>query len=504
MHLQPVWIIVYDRIRHQILLTKGGCSMSYVLFVLKLIVAGCLLLPQLTWAAGSTGETLDLTNHAVGFFAIAVFVIAYAMVMLEEVIHLKKSKPVILSATIIWFAIAWVYSNNGLPHAAEVAVRHNILEFAELMLFLLVAMTYINAMTERRVFDALRGYLVSHNFSFRQLFWITGILSFFISPIADNLTTALVMCAVLLAVAEGNKKFISIGCVNVVVAANAGGAFSPFGDITTLMVWQKGIVQFTEFFALFVPSVVNFIIPAAIMHFAVPNEKPVSTNERVVILRGGVGVMILFGLTILSAVSAHNFFHLPPTIGMMLGLAYLQFYSYFLRMSSTQKMGMDTMDGARISLGGIEFEQRNFSFDVFKKIASAEWDTLLFFFGIILSVGGLGFIGYLGLVSEVMYTDWGPTYANIMVGILSAIVDNIPVMFAVLTMNPEMSHEQWLLVTLTAGVGGSMLSIGSAAGVALMGQSRGMYTFGSHLRWTPVIALGYAASILTHIWLIGT
>ena len=116
----------------------------------------------------------------------------------------------------------------------------------------------------------------------------------------------------------------------------------------------------------------------------------------------------------------------------------------------------------------------------------------------ILAVGGLGFIGYLGLASEFSYGELGPTTTNILVGILSAIVDNIPVMFAVLTMNPEMSHMQWLLVTLTAGVGGSLLSIGSAAGVALMGQARGQYTFFSHLKWTPVIALGYAASIWTH------
>ena len=105
------------------------------------------------------------------------------------------------------------------------------------------------------------------------------------------------------------------------------------------------------------------------------------------------------------------------------------------------------------------------------------------------------------MISGFMYGELGATNANILVGVLSAIVDNIPVMFAVLTMNPEMSHMQWLLVTLTAGVGGSLLSIGSAAGVALMGQARGQYTFFSHLKWTPVIALGYGASIWAHLLL---
>jgi Na+/H+ antiporter NhaD/arsenite permease-like protein len=149
----------------------------------------------------------------------------------------------------------------------------------------------------------------------------------------------------------------------------------------------------------------------------------------------------------------------------------------------------------------IEKRTQEDAFDVFRKVAGAEWDTLLFFFGVIVSVGGLGFMGYLAMTSEMMYATLGATYANILVGLLSAVVDNIPVMFAVLTMNPEMSLDQWLLVTLTAGVGGSLLSVGSAAGVALMGQSKGLYTFGSHLKWMPVIALGYAASIVTHMWM---
>ena len=181
--------------------------------------------------------------------------------------------------------------------------------------------------------------------------------------------------------------------------------------------------------------------------------------------------------------------------GMMMGLSYLKLYGFYLKKTHNKYAKPEvTYDPAKAdeSLGD------TVAFDVFRKIARAEWDTLMFFYGIILCVGGLGFMGYLGMVSHVMYEGWGATPANVMVGVLSAIVDNIPVMFAVLTMYPEMSQGQWLLVTLTAGVGGSMLSIGSAAGVALMGQARGHYTFFGHLKWTPVIALGYAASIVVH------
>lgn len=475
--------------------------------MVRLITFILVLLPSAAWSA-TTGEhtSLDLTNHMVGYLSLGVFVAAYTLVIFEEQLHLRKSKPVLLAAGIIWILIAIVYQQHGFDHAAEVAVRHNFLEYAELFFFLLVAMTYINAMIERGVFDALRGWLVKKGFGYRALFWMLGILAFFISPVADNLTTALIMCTVALTVGAKAPKFVAISCVNIVVAANAGGAFSPFGDITTLMVWQKGIVQFSEFFVLFIPSAVNFLIPAAIMHFFIPTGNPDAVEgEDLVMKRGGLIIVVLFLLTIVTAVSFHNFLHLPPAIGMMTGLAYLKFFGYFLKRTHHREAHSRATEDKFSQGMDLESAERNDTstkgFDVFNKVAGAEWDTLFFFYGVILAVGGLGFIGYLGVASEMMYGELGATNANILVGILSAIVDNIPVMFAVLTMQPEMSHGQWLLVTLTAGVGGSLLSIGSAAGVALMGQARGIYTFASHLKWMPVIALGYAASIWTHLWI---
>ncbi len=441
-------------------------------------------------------ERMDLTAHWVGFMAIALFVIAYGLVMAEEFTHLRKSKPMIIAAGIIWAAIGLVYTGHGDTETAQQALRHYILEFAELGLFLLVAMTYINAMEERRVFDALRSWLVRSGFGFRQLFWITGVLAFFISPVADNLTTALLMATVVLSVGGGNVRFVTLACINIVVAANAGGAFSPFGDITTLMVWQKGIVEFWGFFALFIPAVVNFLIPALLMHFAVPRERPVVAEETVTLHRGARRIILLFVATIATAVVFHNFLHLPPVVGMLTGMGYLQIFGYYLSRTPER-------DRRHLAHNGFDAGELGdiVPFDVFRSVARAEWDTLFFFYGVVACVGGLGFIGYLGLVSQAMYSGWGATYANVAVGVLSAIVDNIPVMFAVLSMDPAMSHGQWLLVTLTAGVGGSLLSVGSAAGVALMGLARGKYTFFGHLRWTPVILLGYAGSIVAHFWI---
>jgi Na+/H+ antiporter NhaD/arsenite permease-like protein len=322
---------------------------------------------------------------------------------------------------------------------------------------------------------------------------MTGGMAFFISPVVDNLTTALLMCAIVLAVGSESRRFVSLSCINIVVAANAGGTYSPFGDITTLMVWQKGVVEFWTFFLVFIPAVVNFVVPAAIMHFAVPNEKPAHKKEEVKLKPGAKSILFLFVCTIVTAVSFHNFLHLPPMLGMMTGLAYLQIFGFFLRRAHNKKVAQNKNNSEEDGqLGDVT------AFDIFDNIARVEWDTLLFFYGVVLCVGGLGFIGYLELTSGFLY-QMNHTLANSFIGIISAVVDNIPVMFAVLNMRPDMSLGQWLLVTLTTGVGGSLLSIGSAAGVALMGQSRGMYTFFSHLRWTPVIFLGYVLSILTHL-----
>jgi NhaD family Na+/H+ antiporter len=424
---------------------------------------------------------LNLTQSWFGYAALAIFVLSYILVILEEATGLRKSKPVLLAAGLIWALIGFAYTAHGIPEVAKKAAEHTIYEYGELFLFLLVAITYVNTLEERRVFEVLRAKLTSRGLSYRQLFWLTGTLAFGLSGILDNLTTALIMGSVVLAVGKNSPRFVAIACISIVVAANAGGAFTPFGDITTLMVWQKGKVSFFEFFALFIPSLVNWLVPALIMNFGIPKESPPPVEQSSRMKPGAIGVIVLFALTIATAVSFKNFLGLQPALGMMLGLGYLQIWSYFLQQKGKRADNTDMV------------------LNSFKQIERVEWDTLLFFFGIIFAVGGLGVLGYLNLANQYFYTQWGPTYANIMVGILSAIVDNIPIMFAVLTMDPAMSHGQWLLVTLTAGVGGSMLSIGSAAGVALMGIAHGKYSFSSHLKWTWAVALGYAASIATHL-----
>lgn len=418
-----------------------------------------------------------LTLHPIALTCLALFLLAYGLVIMEERLHLRKSKPVILAAMVIWGLIGILVVQEGLQsESLRQAALGDLDEWAEMGLFLLSAMTYINVMQERDIFNALQSRLVRAGLNLRQLFWATGTVAFFLSPVADNLTTALVLGAVILSVKAEDKRFVPIACINVVVAANAGGAFSPFGDITTLMVWQAGHVPFQGFLALFVPSLVNWLVPATIMSYSVPRARPSHGGELIRVKRGGFVVCGMFLATIATAVSMERFLDLPPFMGMMLGLSALMFFTWMLKHGRGEN-----------------------GTDIFSHIARAEWDTLLFFFGVIMAVGGLTHLGYLHLLGSSLYGQLGATTSNVLLGILSSVIDNIPIMYAVLSMQPELDISQWLLITLTAGVGGSMLSIGSAAGVGLMGVARGHYTFFRHLVWLPAIAAGYAASILVHL-----
>ena len=466
---------------------------NFVYFLMfSLAVVGIYTLSGYSFAGGdAAGHTLTaeqqdaLVRHPGSIFCLVIFLLSYLLVLLEEKTHLRKSKPVMLGAGIIWVTIGIIAPSFGFSHDdVHSAVFHGLEEYASLMLFLLAAMTYIAALEDREVFHVLRTKLVEAGLNKRQLFWATGCIAFFLSPIADNLTTSLVMGAVVMAVGASDKKFVAVSCVNIVCAANAGGAFSPFGDITTLMVWQAGKVEFFEFFALFIPSVVCFLVPATFMSFLIPKEKPWHMESGSKLKAGAKTIIFLGGCTIAMAVGFEQMLGLPPFIGMMAGLSLLMFFSYVIQHRITNS-------------------HEDEDFDIIDKVAAAEWDTLLFFFGVIFAVGGLSFLGYMELASNLMYNELGATTTNIILGVASALIDNIPVMFAVLTMDPEMSHFQWLLITLTTGVGGSMLSIGSAAGVALMGVARGSYSFMSHLKYTPLIILGYIAAIAAHFLING-
>lgn len=426
-------------------------------------------------SSAAVSEIPDITMTWAGIAALVIFVIGYYFVAMEEKYHIDKAKPALFIGTLIFIIIAIYYMLNGMDmHLVHTQAQHLILEIAEIFFFLFVAMTYIETMIHMRVFDKLKYNLISKGYTYRQLFWVTGLLAFFISPIADNLTTALILSTVLITIEKQKKEFLVPGAINIVVAANAGGAWSPFGDITTLMAWTAGKGVFTDFLYVFPAAVLGYLVTAFLLSKIVPNVTPevdLSNEENPVMAEGAKFVIFLGILTIFCAVMSHQVLHLPAMWGMMFGLALLKLHDYGLK----KKHGK--------------------GFGVFQAMSKIENNTLMFFFGILAAVGALYFVGWLALAAVVYDPSvLGPTWSNICVGFLSAVVDNVPVMSAVLKANPDMGLDQWMLVTLTAGVGGSLISFGSAAGVGVMGKLPGIYTFGSHMKYAWMILLGYIVS----------
>lgn len=438
----------------------------------------------------------DLTHHVIGYLAIGITVLAYVTAMSEEVIELRKSKPMVMGAALVWFAICIYYATQGEAKVAVAAFESNLLAYVELLLFILVSITYLNAMEDRGIFDALRIGLLSQGFSYRQLFWIMGSLAFLLSTIVSGLAVGLLMGVVAQAVGKTNSRFVGLACVHVVSATNAGGSFSPLGGISTLFVWQHDMVSFTEFFSLFVPCLVNFLVPAVIMHFFVPHETPAMVQQVIVLKRGSKRTIFLFSLTLMITVASNVYLALPPAAGMLAGLGLLQLFSFYLSKTAQDQERVNLLGDPQVDTW---LDDRHY--DIFQKIGNLEWDTLLFFYGAMMIIGALGFVGYLDAIAHFLFGQINPTMANILIGLSSAFIDNGTLMFAVLSMHPDLSHGQWLLLTLTLGVGGSLLAIGSAPGVGLLGQIKGVYTFGYHLRWMPVILLGYFASIGVHFWI---
>jgi Na+/H+ antiporter NhaD/arsenite permease-like protein len=419
---------------------------------------------------------IDLAVHPFGWLLLAIFIIGYYFIATEEKYHLDKAKPALFIGTFMFVLIGGFYAFNGLnfkPFENEIA--HLILEIAEIFFFLFVAMTYIEALIERGVFNALKAKLIAKGYSYRELFWITGLLAFFISPVADNLTTALILSTVLITIEKKDKAFLVPSALNVVVAANAGGAWSPFGDITTLMAWTAGKGIFTDFLYLFPASFIGWAVTAYLLSRFVPDLDPLKEGdpeaaEQIEILKGGKVIIALGAGTIALAVICKQVMHLPPMWGMLFGLSILQLYMYSLKKKHNQDV------------------------DIFHAISKIENNTLLFFFGILAAVGALHFAGFLNYAAK-LYTIFDPTIVNIGVGFLSAIVDNVPVMSAVLKANPAIDEAQWMLVTMTAGIGGSLIAFGSAAGVGVMGKLHGIYTFASHMKLAWTVLVGYFVSL---------
>lgn len=418
-------------------------------------------------------DIVSLTNTWVWYICLFIFFVSYYFISREERYHLNKAKPALLAGTsmfiLIWiyFVLNWLDTN-----ILRAETEKLIVDISEIFFFLLVAMTYIEVMVNRWVFEVLKRRLIHHGFNYRQLFWILWLLAFFISAFANNLATALILSTVAVSLTKNPKILVPIA-INIVVASNAGWAWSPFWDITTLMVWSEWNAWFLDFLYIFPSAFLWWLFTSFILSFFVPKTNPESKGQilNIKLKSWAKKVIYLWLFTIFISVVIDNYFNIPAMWWMMFWLALLHLVHYHSK----------------------KFH-REVGFDIYKNMKKTELDTLLFFFGILSAIWALDFLWYLHYIVTFYNYVWINTW-NIITGLLSWVVDNIPVTSAVLKSDLSMTLNQWLMFTMTVWIWWSLISFGSAAWVWVMSKMKWIYTFSSHMKFFPIILLWYFFSI---------
>lgn len=409
---------------------------------------------------------------------IALFVNGIVAIAFEHSLSINKSWIALFTGTAMWL----ILSIGGSPESMDHAIREGSYEIFELIVFLIGAMTLVEMMAHFRLFDWIQAQLLKLSISNKTLFWILGLITFFSSALLDNLTTTLIMLQI------GRHLYIrkvnfNIFVINTVIAANAGGAMSPVGDVTTIMLWLDG--KFTAWQILFygfLPSLVAWVLPQALLSRRIVVESRKGREKKYVPpLKWGIIVLgfITFGLAVVV-----NLFNLPPFFGILFGLG-------------TAAIVIDF----RLKRGTLK-KPSNRIVNVIKEI---DMGTIIFFIGILLAVNALGYQGILSGIAGYVFganpleTPYTIIAGHTFLGLISSFLDNVPLTAAAMNMLPDGVHfKYWILLALTAGTGGSILIIGSAAGVAAMGQVEG-FSFMEYLKKGALPALvGYFAAIF--VW----
>lgn len=387
---------------------------------------------------------------------IAIFVIGYAMIALEHPLKINKSATAVLLAAVIWA----VFALFG-PGIEGGALIHHLGETAEILFFLLGAMTIVEIVDKHDGFSIITDRITTT--SKRKLLWIISILTFFMSAVLDNLTTSIVMCALLRKlIGDKNTRWFFAGMV--ILAANAGGAWSPIGDVTTIMLWIKGnITAGNIILETIIPSLVSLLVPVAIIGMTMKGklERPEKTESEAAssITRKQSLIILIMGVALLLFVPFFKTItHLPPYLGILFGLGVLWITTEIMHKNNPANY-------SRLNVTAI--------------IQKVDVPSVLFFLGILMAVSCLNEAGHLGLLAGAL-NELGNIYViNVVIGALSSIIDNVPLVAAAMGMYPVeatgafmVDGAFWEGLAYCAGTGGSLLIIGSAAGVAVMGMEK--------------------------------
>ncbi|AWL13235.1 Na(+)/H(+) antiporter NhaD [Saliniradius amylolyticus] len=392
---------------------------------------------------------------------IGLAIVALLGVMLEEVTHISKAKITLFFGTLSWILLFIYHAPD--TATVEQSLHENIAEIANLWLFLVAAMTFVAYLNKKRLIEGMMNVLLPSHLSERQLMFMTGGFSFIFSSLADNITATLVSVAMLIPLNLPVNKLLRYA-VMVVFAVNSGGVALITGDVTTLMIFLAGKTAIPDLLWLSLPSLISVIALAALLSIGL-NGKVTFNRNKIKVRRVDVQIAAIFLFTILMTMLGNILYHLPPVLTFLCGLSVMFLVAHFNGENDDQNPILDY-------------------------IRYIEFDTLLFFLGILLLVGMLKEISALDSLLY-LYQVLPVNAANFLFGILSSLVDNVPLTAALLKANITMSQADWLMLTYAVGVGGSLLVIGSAAGIVTMSKIRAL-TFARYAKFSLALLMCYS------------
>jgi len=403
-------------------------------------------------------------QSSVQLLLLVMAVIAFLGVVLEEVIHVNKAKVVLLFGALSWVVLFIAAPDEVMRGRVQEALNENITDIASLWLFLLATMTFVAYLNKKGLIENIIYRILPGRITERKLLFLTGIFCFVFSSIADNITATLVSVALVLSLNLELRKMLRFATL-VVFAVNSGGVAMITGDVTTLMIFMADKVEITNLLLLSAPALLAVLLLAALLSVGLNSEVVIEKNALHELR--GVDKLIgaLFLLTILATILLSLFFAIPPVLTFLTGLASMFLLARFFN---------EDIDNDPI----LEY------------IRVIEFETLLFFLGVLLLVGMLQFIGTLQSLTS-LYDIMPSLLANFLMGMLSALIDNVPLTAALLKADLQMSVAEWMGLTYAVGVGGSLLIIGSAAGIVAMSKMPGL-TFITYLRSFGLLLMAFA------------
>jgi Na+/H+ antiporter NhaD/arsenite permease-like protein len=415
--------------------------------------------------------------------SVFIFILGYLAIAFEHPLKINKTATALLTGVLVWVVFALVKGEGELGQ-----LSHHLGSTSEILFFLLGAMTLVELIDAHQGFRFVNQLIQTKNSA--KLLWIVGIVTFFISAALDNLTTAIVMVTLLrklISDSQTRKYFVGV----VVIAANAGGAWSPIGDVTTTMLWIGGQISAWGIIkVLFLPALISLLVPLAVGSYWVRKEKlgvshPLPALSKAEEKEGKImlfaGIASLLGVPIFKSIT-----HLPPYMGILLGLGLVWILSEILHSDKDEAAKKPYTVGFALS--------------------KVDTSSVLFFLGILLAIGALESFGYLESLAVFLENTLGNQYLIVtIIGLASSVVDNVPLVAATMGMynltDFPLDHSMWEYLAFCAGTGGSILIIGSAAGVAVMGMEKIEFIW--YAKKIGILALlGYFAGAATYLLLV--